>query len=347
MTLAQAVVVVMFIGITLYALLAGADFGGGFWDLFAGDARRGSEPRALIEHSIGPVWEANHVWLIFVLVVLWTAFPRAFAPIMSTLAVPLTLAATGIIMRGAAFAFRKASPTLPTQRVFGAAFAASSMITPFFLGTVVGAVASARVPATGSGSLLHSWVNPTSFLGGVLAVAVCAFLAAVYLAADAQRAGSPVLTAYFARRAWWSGVVTGVVALGGIAVLDHDAPHLFDRLTGRAAPLLVISAAGGLATLVLVRRGLHGIARVSAALAVVAVLWGWAVGQYPYLLEDRLTIAQGAGARATLQALMGAVVVGALVAGPAMLWLFSLVRRGDLQPPGDRATMPGGTGAGT
>src|SRR5262249_50147777 len=153
------------------------------------------------EHSVAPVWEANHVWLIFVLVVLWTAFPRAFGPIMSTLAMPLTLAAIGIILRGSAFAFRKASTLVETRRLFGAVFALSSVLTPFFLGAVVGGVASGRVPATGTGSLVHSWWNPTSMLGGALAVVVCAFLAAVYLSADADARGLPKLTDYFARRA--------------------------------------------------------------------------------------------------------------------------------------------------
>ena len=181
MRLAPTIAAVMFVGVTLYALLAGADFGGGLWDLLAGGTERGAEPRELIEHSVGPVWEANHVWLIFVLVVLWTGFPHAFAPIMSTLAIPLTLAAVGIILRGSAFAFRKASIAIASQRAFGAIFATSSVLTPFFLGSVVGGVASGRVPAVGTGSLTRSWINATSMLGGVLAVVVCAFLVGVML----------------------------------------------------------------------------------------------------------------------------------------------------------------------
>jgi cytochrome bd ubiquinol oxidase subunit II len=332
MTLASTVAVVMFVGVTLYALLAGADFGGGFWDLFAGRAEHGAARRELIEHSVGPVWEANHVWLIFVLVVMWTGFPRAFAPIMSTLAVPLTLAAVGIILRGSGFAFRKASITVSTQRAFGATFAASSVLTPFFLGSVVGGVASGRVPAVGTGSLLHSWLNPTSMLGGVLAVVVCAFLAAVYLTADAARAGHGDLTEYFRRRAIASGVVAGVVAAVGIAVLHADSRGLFAHLTGRAFPVLVASAVAGIATIMLLVRGRYSVARVTAAAAVVAVVWGWAAGQYPYLIDGRLTISEAAGAHATLQALLGAVAAGIVVIGPALVWLLLLARRGDLHP---------------
>ena len=335
MTLATTVAVVMFLGVTLYALFAGADFGGGVWDLLAGDARRGKDARDLIEHSVAPVWEANHVWLIFVLVVLWTGFPRAFAPIMSTLAVPLTLAAVGIILRGSAFAFRKASGPVETQRRFGAVFAASSVLTPFFLGSVVGGIASGRVPARGTGSLMRSWVNPTSMLGGVLAVVVCAFLAAVYLTADADTRENAQLADYFRRRAIGAGVAAGVVAAVGVAVLHADAARLFGHLTGRALPLLILSGIGGLGALVLLRARHYRAARVPAALAVVAVIWGWAAGQYPFLIVGRLTIADARGAQATLEALLACSILGLLVVGPALAWLLVLTRRGTLRGADD------------
>jgi cytochrome d ubiquinol oxidase subunit II len=203
MNAAQAVLAVMWIGLTLYALLGGADFGAGFWDLFAGDAQRGRPQRMLIDHVIGPVWEANHVWLIFVLVLLWTAFPPVFAAVMSTLYIPLTLAALGIIGRGAAFAFRKAVTEEWQQRLFGAVFAISSILTPLFMGAVAGAIASDRVPpGLAAGNLITSWLNPTSILGGVLAVGTCAYLAAMYLCHDAERLGWPDLADVFRRRPW-------------------------------------------------------------------------------------------------------------------------------------------------
>src|SRR6476646_5576221 len=188
----NAVAVVLFFGVTAYALFGGADFGAGFWDLIAGGADRGQRPRAIIDHSIGPVWEANHVWLIFCLVVLWTAFAGAFESIMLTLFVPLTLAAFGIVLRGSSFAFRKAVLRTRDQRNFGAAFALASVIVPYCMGSVAGAIASGRVPSGGeAGDPWSSWINPTSVLGGVLAVTVCAYLAAVYLAYDAQRFAGP------------------------------------------------------------------------------------------------------------------------------------------------------------
>ena len=161
--LPNVVLVFLWVGITAYVLLAGADFGAGFWDLLAGPARRGAAQRHRIEESIGPVWEANHVWLIFALVVVWTGFPTVFAAIASTLYIPLTAVAFGIIFRGSAFAFRKAVSELALQRVFGAAFALSSVITPFFLGTIAGAIASGRVPpGTARGDVIGSWLSPTS-----------------------------------------------------------------------------------------------------------------------------------------------------------------------------------------
>jgi len=336
LNLANIVLVVMFAGGTLYALFGGADFGAGVWDLMAGRTRAGAGQRALIEASIGPVWEANHVWLIFALVVLWSGFPRAFAPVMSTLYVPLTAAAVGIIMRGSAFAFRKAAVPIVTKRSYGAAFALSSVVTPFFLGTVVGSVASGRVPATLPGpdspspDVIAVWWNPTSILGGTLAVLVCAYLAATYLTADAARQSQRDLADEFRSRALGTGVITGIVALGGIVVLAGDAPQLFEGLTGRAAPLMALSAAGALSSFVLLIRRRYRPARYSAALAVAAVLWGWAAAQYPDMLVGSLTIAQAAGSRATMVAMLVSLGLGSLIFIPALLVLLVMSDRGKL-----------------
>ncbi|NUQ32744.1 MAG: cytochrome d ubiquinol oxidase subunit II, partial [Dermatophilaceae bacterium] len=176
----------LLLGVLAYAVFGGADFGAGFWDLTAGGADRGRAARARIDHSLAPVWEANHTWLIYCLVVFWSAFPAAFAAVMTTMYLPLGLAAFGIVLRGSGFAFRKAVLRTSQQRLGGAAFAASSVITPFFFGAVGGGIASGRVPAGGHGDPVHSWLNPMSVLTGGLAVAVCAYLAAVLLAADAR-----------------------------------------------------------------------------------------------------------------------------------------------------------------
>ncbi len=256
MTAADLTAVVLFIAITAYAVFGGADFGAGFWDLLAGGAERGRRPRALIEHAIGPVWEANHVWLIFCLVVLWTAFSEVFASIMLTMFVPLSIAALGIVLRGASFAFRKVVPDVAEQRVFGAAFATSSVIVPFFLGAVVGGIVSGRVPAGGTaGDRWTSWTGPSSIVGGLLAVGVCAYLAAVFLASDAGRMGEDDLVGYFRRRAIGAAVVCGGLAVAGFVALGPDAHHLHRHLGDRGLPLVVASTLSGLAALVLLLRG--------------------------------------------------------------------------------------------
>src|SRR5262245_25884 len=229
--------VILFVAITMYAVFGGADFGAGFWDLIAGGAKRGERPREVIDHAIAPVWAANHVWLTFVFVVLWTCFPEAYASIWLTLFVPLTLAALGIVLRGSSFAFRKAVFRTRDRRNFGAAFAVSSVLVPYCLGTVAGGIATGRVPAGGvAGDPVQSWVNPTSILGGMLAVCVVAYLAAVYLVWDARRLADDDLVAYFRRRAIAAAVVAGLVAFGGIFVLRSDASYLFDGLISRGLP---------------------------------------------------------------------------------------------------------------
>jgi cytochrome d ubiquinol oxidase subunit II len=334
MTLAETLLGLTWIGLTAYALFAGADFGGGFWDLLAGGAKRGAAQRALIEHVIAPIWEANHVWLIFVLVVLWTAFPTVFAAVASTLYIPMTGAAVGIILRGCGFAFRKAVDKLALERLFGVAFAASSVLTPFFLGAMAGGVASGRVPpGNAAGDPWRSWLNPTSLLGGSLAVIVCAYLAAVYLTWDAEREGKPALAETFRRRGLGAGIAAGAIALGGIVVLRADAPALFVGLTGRALPLIAVSAVGGIASLGLLMTRHYAAARAAAAAAVTAIVWGWAAGQYPYMLSGAVTIAEAAASEATLTAMFASLLVGAVLVIPSLVWLYVLFQRTEPTEP--------------
>lgn len=330
MSLVDAVAAVLFSGVVLYAVFGGADFGTGVWDLTAGTDARGGRIRRQIDHSIGPVWEANHVWLIFVLVVLWTGFPTAFGAMMRTLAVPWLAVGVGIVLRGAGFAFRKYATSFRWARVYGVAFSTSSIITPFFLGTIAGAIASGRVPAQGAGDRWASWTGPTSILGGVLAVLVTAFLAAVLLTHDAARAGKDDLAAGLRRRALGTAVVTGAVALGGILVLAVDAPTLTAGLTGRGLPLVVASAIGGISTILLLQRGSYAHARVAAAISVAAVVVGWGVAQYPWLHVDTVRLATAAGARPTLWALLIGFGFAVVLVGPALVALLVLVDRGVL-----------------
>ncbi|HEU5155921.1 MAG TPA: cytochrome d ubiquinol oxidase subunit II [Streptosporangiaceae bacterium] len=339
--MAELPMVFILTGLAAYTVLAGADFGAGLWSLLAGVGRVGGPTtRDHARHAMGPVWEANHVWLIFVLVVCWTAYPGAFGSITSTLAVPLFIAAVGIILRGSSYALRGQLEGARGQRPIEQLFALSSILTPFALGTVVGGIASGRVPVgNAGGDLVTSWLNPTSVLIGTLAVATGGYLAAVYLAADAHRLGEPELELDFRARALGSGVCAGALALAGLLVVRSDAPALFDGLTGRAggAAMIGVSAAAGLVTLGLVWRKRYGPARASAALAVAAIVAGWAVAQRPRFLPG-LTLEQAAAGRSTLLAVVVSVAGGALVLVPSLILLFRLFLRGRLDAAADAAT---------
>ncbi len=316
------------VGLTAYVVLGGADFGSGIWDLTARDEAM----RARIKRSMSPVWEANHVWLIFILVIMWTAFPEAFGSIMSTLTVPMFLAAVGIILRGSAFALRGEAATMFERRALGAVFALSSLLVPFFLGAAVGGIASGRVPVgNAAGDLLTSWANETSIVVGLISVATGAHLAAVFLGADARRFGEADLVDAFRRRAVGSGVVAGAFAVAGVIVVRSDAPELYDGLTsGAGLVCVIVSALAGLATLWLELHERFEIARYSVAVAVGAIVAGLVAAQEPYILPPELTVDQAAASDATLGALLGCVAVGLFILIPSLVWLFRLTLRGDL-----------------
>ena len=326
--MAAAVGAILLAGITLYAVLGGADFGGGLWDLLAGTTARGRAPRALIDESITPVWEANHVWLVFDLVIFWTAFPHAFASVMTALALPLWLALGGIVLRGAGFAFRKEITRLPWQRAAGAAFAFSSLLTPFFMGTVIGAIATGAVTADASHASLAAWTSPTALLSGFLFVAACGYLAAVYLIVEAGRRGDRAMRAYFTRRAQVAAIAAGALSLAALFELQNSNPAMFDRLTGRALPLVVLAGVCGLAVLALVTAGRTTGIRPLAALGVAAVIWGWGVAQYPVLLPGTAVTLTNAGAtQATFVALVVVAIAAVILVVPSFTLLFTLQGR--------------------
>ena len=328
MTYADAVAVMLLVGVTMYAVFGGADFGAGFWSLLAGGGERGRRPRELIDWAIGPVWEANHVWLIFVLVVLWTGFSSAFEAVFSTLFIPLSLAALGIVLRGAGFAFHHSARRAGGRALAATIFGLSSVLTPFFLGTVVGAVAGGRVPVGNSaGDAVTSWLNPLSFLIGALFVATGAYLAAVFLVSDSRRAGAADLERYFSTRALVGAVVTGALAAAGLFALHRDARYIFDGLTGDGLPLVIVSLLAGIGVLVLLRANARRGARALAIGAVATVIWAWGVAQWPYLLPENLTIDDAAAPSATMKGLVIVFGVAVLIVLPAIGLLFTLVQR--------------------
>ncbi len=326
--MSTAVAIVLLLALTCYALFGGADFGAGIWDLTAGGPERGRRPRALIERAIGPVWEANHVWLIFIFVVSWTAFSEAYASIMLTLFVPLTLAALGIVFRGASFAFRKAVVSARSRRIFGACFAASSVLVPYSMGAVAGGIASGRVPAGGkAGDPVDSWVNPTSVFAGVLAVVMVAYLAAVYLVWEARGTGQADLAEYFRRRFVVAATAVAVVLIVGAFVVRDDASYVFDGLTSRALPVVAAGLGCWLGALVLLVLGAARGARPLAALAMASLVVAWGVAQWPYLLPESLTVSAAAAPTGTLTAVLVAVALAVLLVVPGFALLYVLDQR--------------------
>jgi cytochrome d ubiquinol oxidase subunit II len=318
-------------GLALYVVLGGADFGAGIWQLLAGRGPDAERLRDHAHHSMAPVWEANHVWLVFVLTVVWTAYPSAFGSIASTLSIPLFIAGLGIVFRGAMYALRTGVRSQRESRTIDTVFAVSSLLTPFALGTVIGGIASRRVPfGNAAGAPFSSWLNPTSILIGVLSVAVSAYLAAVYLTADAARVGDEELERACRQRALVAGVAAGAVAIVGLFVLHSDAPLLYHRLVGTPGlPALVVSVLAGFATFVLVLAGRPGLARYGAGVAVAAIIVGWALAQQPVLLPG-LTVSQAAAPHSTLVVVVVAVLAGAAILFPSLGLLFRLFLGGRL-----------------
>jgi cytochrome d ubiquinol oxidase subunit II len=339
MTTADAVALVMVLAVVLYAWSGLADYGAGFWDLVAGGREKGQRPRALIDTALTPVWEANHVWLVFLLVLCWTAFGEAFASIMTTLYVPLALAALGIVLRGANFALRKDAARAGGRHLAGWLFGIGAVLTPFCLGAALGGVLSARVPVgNAAGDPVTSWLNPTSIAVGLLAVALGAFVAAVYLQVEADS----TLRAYFRRRAMIAGPVAFVLGILALVALWADQRQMFDRVVQRGWPLLLLGVVALAASFVLAARGAVRGTRVVAAVGAAGLVGGWGVAQYPYLLPFSLTIADGAGSAATMRWLLIWAGIALVTVVPALLLLYVLDQRGELGEDPVTARRPGG-----
>jgi len=314
--------------LVLYALLGGADFGGGAWDLLA-RGPRAADRRRVTAGAIGPVWETNHIWLIAAIVILFTAFPRAFAVACTALFVPLSIALAGIVLRGAAFSFH--AYRLHEERGagrWGAVFASASLVTPVFLGIVLGAISSGRIRATEPLAFtgdVTSWLSPFPISVGFLTLASFAFLAAVYLILETK---DPGLREEFRRDAFRSA--GALVFLSGLtlALAAAGAQEFFRDLTGRSwsIPLVAANAAaaaGAIASLALRR---YPVARACAAAQVSLLLIGWGMAQYPYLVRPDVTVFSAAASPRTLRFLLGALAAGAVLLFPAIFFLFRVFK---------------------
>ncbi|MFE7927443.1 cytochrome d ubiquinol oxidase subunit II [Streptomyces sp. NPDC057456] len=328
----DAVAWVLLAVVAAYACAGGTDYGAGFWDLLAGGAERGRRPRWLIDHAMEPVWETNNVWLVFVLVIMWTGFPVLFQTVFTAMWPPLALAAVGLVLRGAGFALRKPTQRLAGRRVYGAAFAVSSLLTPFFLGAAVGGLATGRV-APGTKATADAWSNGTSVIAGLLTVAATAFLGAVFLTADARRFDAADLVGYFRLRAWCSLAVLAVLAVVGLAVTRDDARYVHDGLTsGIGLALVLVAVAAALATAGLLYRTATGWARITAVGSVALVVVAWGLAQRPYLVPTSLTVSEAAGAPTTLRWLLLVTAIAVVLVGPPLVLLYRLDTAGALQP---------------
>lgn len=318
--------------ILLFALAGGADFGAGFWSLLARRGERATEQQQLIERSIGPLWEANELWIVVSAVILWSAFTPAFAAYGTALFVPFVLAIAGVLLRGAFLAFRiEAQEEAPrAYRFFGEIFGSMSIITPFFLGTAAGAIASGRLrlnenelPVDG---YFQPWLGPFPIIVGVLGVVTCTYLSAIYLTIDA--ADNEPLQEDFRLRGIISGVALGVLGVAAIPITRLDAPHMWEGLApGKLASVLMIVAAAFLvASVVLLFRRSYWFARAAAILQVVSVFCAWAVAQYPYLLVPDITIQDAASPRSVLVAMSILIIAYVVVLGPALYLLFRLFK---------------------
>jgi len=322
--------------LTLYAVMGGADYGGGFWDLLATGPRK-AEQRKTIEKAIGPIWEANHVWLILIVVLLFSCFPRAFYTASIALHIPLTLLLFGIVLRGSAFTFRTYdSEKDEVQKRWGRIFAISSTITPLVLGTIVGAISGGHIITKGDffSVYLSPWLRPFPIAVGFFALMLFAYLAAVYLTADTKE---PLLQNDFRLRAYITQAITAALALTVYLLAREGAPDLWHDMH-IMSPIYVGTFITAVATVVFLATRRFTIARFCAAAQVAFILWGWALAQYPYIIRPSHTIFNSASHIATLELVLMALAVGGFLLFPSFFFLYHVfkIKRTTSSMPGDK-----------
>ena len=329
LTLPDAIAAILALSLNAYVLFGGADFGGGVWDLLASGPRR-QRQREVIAHALGPIWEANHVWLILAIVITFTCFPAVYARLGTLLHIPLTLMLVGIVLRGSAFTFRTYdSQHDATQRRWGRIFASASVITPILLGVSIGAVASGRLQQHSGGTFVQQyvapWLTPFAFSVGLLALVLFAFLAAVFLTLETHDAE---LCDDFRRRALASGVAAFFASALVLMLSRREAPLVMEGLLGSrwAVPLHLATAVTAIGVLAALWHRWFRLARMGAGLQVSLIFWGWPLAQYPLLLPPDLTVARAAAPDATLRLVLMVLVVGGAVLLPSLWYLFQIFK---------------------
>lgn len=324
---------VMLVALVIYTLSAGADFGGGAWTLLA-SGPRAEDQRQLVDDAIGPIWEANHVWLILIIVLLFVCFPGAFAAVSTALHIPLTVMLIGIVLRGSAFAFLHVYTHAeqahdPGPRRFSRIFAVASLITPITLGVTLGAL-STGIPVDRATGLVHTdfiseWLAPFPFAAGLFTLCLFAFLAAVYLASEAP---DPELSEIFRRRALVSAAAVGLAALLAFFAAGPGAPVIHAGLSasGWSLPLHLATGLAAVLTIALLWRRKLLLARFAAMAQAALIVGGWALAQYPYLVFPDLTITAAAAPRTVLVPVLIALAAGALVLVPSLVYLYAIFK---------------------
>ena len=325
---------IMFIALTLYVVLGGADFGAGVWE-FTTVLQSDEKDKKLIANAIGPVWEANHVWLIFVLIIILNGFPLAFAAVSRALWLPLLLALAGVVFRGAGFVFRAYAVGADWLReTAGAVFALASTFTPFFMGMAIGAISTGELPIAEDGSFtgnhLTDWITPLSIYSGILAVGMCAYLAAVYMTREAHLSGDPILLERWRGRALSTGIWIGILAWLGLLMCRLEALHLWTGLIQRGWPLIATSIVAGVGSLFALRSEKYQLGNLLAATAVATVLIGWALGLYPVLVPPSITIRNSKAPDVVLWAMATCILIGGAIMFPALWWLFRIFKSEDV-----------------
>jgi len=332
LTPAGFLAIIMWCALIAFAVFGGADFGAGFWDVLAKgeDAER---QRVALIRAIGPIWEANEIWLIFLLTGVWTGFPIVFSTLMTALFVPLVLGLLGIVMRGASFAFyTHARLSVRVGRSWGRSFSGASIITPFFFGAAAAADASGNLHVDAAGNthanLFNTWANPFGIACGLLAISFCAVLAATFMTVEARRAGDHKLVMQFRARALIAGAVTAVIGTVAAWLGSLYAPYFFDGLTTRALPLALAGVVIGALTGASLLLGFFLVARALVSGMVALILGAWAIAQYPYLVVPDITITSGAAPHDVVVAVLIAAIVSSVLVFPSLFYMFRLFKAG-------------------
>ena len=318
----------LLLSLTCYVLTGGADYGAGVWYLFANGPSSRAQ-RALIHQALAPIWEVNHVWLILILVILFTAFPAAFAAIMTALHIPMTLLLIGIVLRGTAFVFTgDGKGSGQSSAPWDAGFAAASLLAPFLLGVTIGAISSGAFNAAPNFAerFLHPWLQPFPLAVGAFTVALVAYLAAVYLILEAH---DEAIQDVFRRRAVATGLLVG--GLGALVLLlaRAGAPLIWDHLTHSLRGIVAqgVTAMTGIAAIWFLWQTQYRRARVCAVAQVTVTIWTWALALFPHLVPPDFTIFNAAAPTATLQMLVVALTAGALLLFPALYYLLRVFKQ--------------------